>query len=499
MSVFRDRAEDARSAAAGARHVSSVAHVAMLLHKSVQFDSRVRREASALAAAGHRVTVLELAAVPGGRAVLEGFERRSCLPPAWMRRHLPFHLYRLAFLASFVRWQVRLRPDVIHAHDAAMLLPGILGARLTSARLVYDSHELATSVPYRERAWALFVQAVEHLLVPRCAAVITVSDGIARELRRRYGLARDPTVVRNVTALQVRGRGGLRVRLGIDTDAQLVLHQGAPAPARGCEVLLDAIQRLPGAHLAFLGDPEPGYGEVLRQGIRARGLEERVTLLASVPLEDLLAHTAEADVGVTLLQDTCANHRLALPNKLFEYIAAGVPVVASELPEMRSLIERHGVGWCVPPGDPAALAEALDEALRRRRADPELHERLSRAAAELSWPREQRGLLALYAQLALSSKTGEHKPVRAQRRHASQRAVETPSGDAGQRRSERDRSHSQLPTQDRAQLADANQTGVRVGGGHPRLPNRDRAMPGDRTLPGDRAPSLAESHADVRS
>ena len=75
-----------------------------------------------------------------------------------------------------------------------------------------------------------------------------------------------------------------------------------------------------------------------------------MTLLPSVSLDDLLAHTAEADVGVTLLQDTCENHRLALPNKLFEYIAAEVPVVASALPEVQRLIDAYGIGWCVAPG-----------------------------------------------------------------------------------------------------------------------------------------------------
>jgi len=131
----------------------------MLLHKSVEFDSRVRREAAALAREGHDVTVLELAAVPAGER-LDGFARCSAEPPAWMRRHLPFQLYRLAFLAWFVRGLRRLCPDIVHAHDAAMLLPGIIGARLTGARLVYDSHELATSVPYRDRAWAWFVAAI---------------------------------------------------------------------------------------------------------------------------------------------------------------------------------------------------------------------------------------------------------------------------------------------------------------------------------------------------
>jgi glycosyltransferase involved in cell wall biosynthesis len=376
-------------------------HIAMLLHKSVQHDSRVRREASALAGAGHRVTVLELEALPAGGSELEGFERRSCLPPARARR-MPFHLYRLLFLVSFVRALVRLRPDVVHAHDAAMLLPGIIGARLIGAPLVYDSHELATSVPYREYLWSWFVAGIERLVVPRCAAVITVSDGIAERLRQRYRLPRSPTVVRNITALHARGPGGLRMRLGISRDMPLILHQGAPAPARGCELLLAAVRRLPGVHLAFLGDPEPGYATVLRRAAREYGLQDRVTLLPSVALEELLAHTAEADVGVTLLQDTCENHRLALPNKLFEYIAARVPVVASALPETRGLIERHGVGWCVPPGDPLALADTLSLALRERE-DPELRASLARAATELTWEREQQHLIGLYERLATPS------------------------------------------------------------------------------------------------
>jgi glycosyltransferase involved in cell wall biosynthesis len=380
----------------------------------------VRREAGALARAGHEVTVLELAAVPGGEW-LDGFARHSAAPPAWMRRRLPFHLYRFAFLISFVQGLRRLRPDVVHAHDAAMLLPGVIGAQLTGARLVYDSHELATSVPYRERAWAWFVAGIERLVVSRCAAVITVSDGIAERLRRRYSLPRTPTVVRNVTALRKRGPGGLRMALGIDRSTPLILHQGAPAPARGCELLLAAVKQLPGTHLAFLGDPEPGYATALRDAIRDQGLQDRVTLLPSVPLEQLLAHTAEADVGVTLLQDTCENHRLALPNKLFEYIAAGVPVVASALPETRGLVERYGVGWCVAPGDASALAETLEEALRRH-GDPDLRKRLASAAEELSWEHEQRHLIGLYDRLLDPHGTNLVLPLR----HARPEAVHLP-------------------------------------------------------------------------
>ena len=262
----------------------------MLLHKSVEFDSRVRREASALARAGHQVSVLELAAVPAG-ATLDGFARRSVLPPSWVRRRLPSPAYRSMMLLFFVRGVRALRPDIVHAHDAAMLMPGLVGARLVGARLVCDSHELASSVPYRERSWAWFVRTVERLIVPRADAVITVSDGIAARLRDLYGLPVTPTVIRNVSALEPGGRGGLRRRLGIGPEVPLILHQGAPAPDRGCDVLVEAIASVPDARVAFLGNPEPGYGEELEARIRALGLEERVSLLPSVPLAELLAFT----------------------------------------------------------------------------------------------------------------------------------------------------------------------------------------------------------------
>jgi glycosyltransferase involved in cell wall biosynthesis len=444
----------------------------MLLHKSVEFDSRVRREASALAQAGHEVTVLELAAVPAQARTMDGFARRSVLPRAWLRRRLPFNLYRAAFLWCFVAEIRRVRPDVVHAHDAAMLLPGMLGARLTQALLVYDSHELATSVPYRERLWAMFVGGIERLVVPRCAAVITVSEGIAQRLRERYRLPRTPCVVRNVSALTPNGRGGLRAQLGLGgsaASAPLVLHQGAPAPARGCEVLIEALKRLPDVQLAFLGDPEPGYGAGLRSFITAQGMDRRVTLLPSVPLEDLLAHTAEADVGVTLLQDTCLNHRLALPNKLFEYIAAGVPVVAAALPETRRLVETYGVGWCAPPADPVAVAQALKAALDGR-SDPGLRKRLARAAEELCWEREQLRLLALYEWLS-GSGAHEHETVSAQKRYPREPSVIAP-GVPGQRRQESDRAHPELSAQPTAQVAQPDQTRIGVGTPHARLPDR---------------------------
>lgn len=376
----------------------------MLLHKSAVHDARVRREAGALAEAGHEVTVVHLPSETSANA-----EAPYALVSATLRRgrdRLP-HPVKLATEATRLASRAAgLRPDAVHAHDAAMLLPGLAAARAAGARLVYDAHELATGVPYRSAAWARLVALCERAGVPRADVVITVSDGIAERLGQRYRLRRDPVVVRNVPDLPGAGAGAargpgavpdLREKLGIG-GAPLILHQGAAAAGRGCETLIRAVARLHSAHLMFLG-AEDGDAERLAAVAREAGASARTHFMAPAPLESLLSHTAQADVGVSLLEDSCDNHRLALPNKLFEYVAAGVPVVVSELPEMAGLVREHGIGWSADPADPDSVAEALSAALEHGGEDG-LRQRLAVAAAELSWTREKGRLLALYEELA---------------------------------------------------------------------------------------------------
>jgi glycosyltransferase involved in cell wall biosynthesis len=124
-----------------------------------------------------------------------------------------------------------------------------------------------------------------------------------------------------------------------------------------------------------------------------------VHVLPSVPLDRLLTWTREADLGVTLLEDTCENHRLALPNKLFEYIVAGVPVIASRLPEVTRVVESYGIGWTADARDPQDVAAAIAAGLREAR-EPSVREGLERAAADLRWDVERHRLLELYEALA---------------------------------------------------------------------------------------------------
>ena len=371
--------------------------VAILLHKTVVHDGRVLREARALADAGHDVVVVHLPTEDD--PPVAGLRLRAATPPKWTRR-LPRTLWRIIALGSIALGARAERPDVVHANDIATLIPGYLAARLSGAALVYDTHEYAVGVPYRKAVWAWLAATIERLLIGGCDGVITVSDGIAERLQQRYGLTERPVVVRNVPDLPGPAAGiapDLRQQMDIG-DAPLVLHQGAVADGRGGANLVRAVAGMDSAHLLFLG-ADGAFADGLRELGRGVGIDGRLHFHPPVPLAELLSYTTQADVGVSLLEDTCDNHRLALPNKLFEYLAADLPVVVSDLPEMSRLVGEREVGWTTDPGDPADIARVLGLALEER-DDPALHERVRAAAAELNWAHERSRLTGLYTTLA---------------------------------------------------------------------------------------------------
>jgi glycosyltransferase involved in cell wall biosynthesis len=371
--------------------------ICMLLHKSVVHDSRVRREAKGLAADGHDITIVHLApAVVPAEVVAEGYRVVSALPPSLGRRHLPFAAHRVALMRRFVGAVRTLRPDVVHAHDAAMLAPGYVGARLARAQLVYDSHEFATGVAWRTWPWAALVWGIERLIVPRCAAVITVSDGIADRLQRRYRLAERPLVIRNLPDLEVYDHDfqppDLRTELDIGA-APLILHLGAIARDRGCETLIRASAELERSHVLFLGADDAAYVRGLQAVARETGTASRIHFRPSVPVKQVLAYSRQADVGVSLLENTCENHRVALPNKVFEYVAAGIPLVASDLPGLRSGLPDLPNARLVDARDAHAVAAEIRKTLAAGCSG-------NGGPSDATWPREARRLSGLYARLA---------------------------------------------------------------------------------------------------
>ena len=344
-------------------------HVVMLVRNTYTHDSRVEKEARTLAEAGHRVTVVADAG-PG----LPADERRDGIAVHRVARRGP-RIPGLRFLVHEWRLARRLRalqPTVLHAHDTNALVPVALAAKRLGVPYVYDAHDLWLGRPRRDRGRIYFALSqayhgfVERRLVPRAAAVLTVSPPIVGHLRRRYRLPvvhLVPNYPESDTArLERRELRDLPGGEAIDPDLPVVLYLGGLMRGRGIEGLIQAMASVPQAQLVSLGEGQ--LLEPLRAAAASNGA--RVTFLPPVPTDVVNAYAASATVGVSPYVPEGLNNRYSLPNKLFHYLAAGIPVVASDFRQVREVVEGSGSGIVVDTTRPEAIARAI----RRVLADP---------------------------------------------------------------------------------------------------------------------------------
>jgi glycosyltransferase involved in cell wall biosynthesis len=358
-------------------------HVAMLVRNAFTNDTRVEKEARTLVEAGYRVTVMADAgrglAVRESRAGAE-VVRVPRSGPSIPGLRFVLHELRLA------RRLAALRPDILHAHDSNALVPVGLAARRLGIAFVYDAHDLWLGRPRRERSRLYFVLSqawytiVERLLVPRAAATLTVSPPIVEHLRRRYRLG-DVHLVPNypdVTgALERREIRDLPGGDSLEPDRPIVLYLGGLMAGRGLEQLVDAMALVPHAQLVLLGDG------VLRDDLLARAGRSgaRVVALPPVPPDEVVGHAASADVGVSPIVPSCLNYRYSLPNKVFQYMAAGIPIVASDFPQVRDVVDGEDAGVVVDTARPQAIAAAITRVLADPAAAAEMGERGRAAVA----------------------------------------------------------------------------------------------------------------------
>jgi glycosyltransferase involved in cell wall biosynthesis len=282
-------------------------------------------------------------------------------------------------------------PDALHAHDLNTLPVGAALARRLGLPLTYDAHELYPEISTLSRREAGVWRYLERHLAGRADHTLTVCDSIAAEIERRYGVAR-PTVLLNCPA--VGGTNGGAPRKPAAVDEPVILYQGGFSRHRGLDTLVRSAHRLEQGTIVLMG-----WGQIeeeLRALIAGENLEGRVRIVPPVPPGEIVLRAAEASVGVIPYEPIGLNNTYTTPNKLFDYMAAGLPVAASRLPELTRFVEQGEMGLTFAPGDPAALAAVLNEIL----ADPEryrrMRERSEEAGRRYTWERESPKLLALY-------------------------------------------------------------------------------------------------------
>jgi glycosyltransferase involved in cell wall biosynthesis len=410
-------------------------NVAMLVYTDLAHDARVRKEAATLVGDGHRV-VVHVALPIGGKPAPEdvarngGFETRYPTLPAWVGA-----TGGLAVLRRSARWFERTqalvesafadgRPDVLHAHDLDTLAPALRAARAQAVPLVYDDHEASyvDKLPNYVPADASGMKrAALHAVVRRLQSVgeaierdartggvtafVTVSESLADRLAARFGGPR-PTVLRNVPLLrEVPRTDALRRRIDLPRDARLLLYHGTVTEGSGLETAIRALRLLGDGHvLAIIG--RVWRRERYERIAREEHVLDRLRFEPMVPQEELLPLVASADVGLIPTEGNSVGNLYGLPNKLFESMMAGLPVVASDVPEVAAIVRRTGAGLLYPhasPEGPRLLADGVRSLLR----DAALWDRcraagLAAARDEFNWEREATKLTRLYREIGSS-------------------------------------------------------------------------------------------------
>ena len=348
-------------------------------------DHRVQKACAALAESGFRVE-------------LNGRKLPGSLPlPDWPYRS---HRMKMIFKAGplfYLFFNARLffrllisRVDLLYANDLDTLLPNFLVSRIKNIPLIYDSHELFCEVPelqgtpFKKRIW----ESLEGWVVPRLKHCITVNSSIATLFGKKYGVKFN--VVRNIPERENNFIPKKREELGLPVDKKIIILQGAGINIdRGAEELIMAMADVD-ALLLIIGGGD--VWEKLGKLVKVTGLGNKVRLISKIPKGELMHFTYNADLGISIDKSHNPNYFNSLPNKIFDYIHAGVPVLASRLPELVKIVNGFGVGGFINNHDPAHIANCINTMLFSPDV-PAWRENALRAAGTLNWENENQVLM----------------------------------------------------------------------------------------------------------
>lgn len=290
------------------------------------------------------------------------------------------------------------KADLLYANDLDTLLPNYLISRIKSLPLIYDSHELFCEVPellnspIKQKIWL----GIEKRIVPKLKNCITVNDSIAKIFEEKYSVKFN--VVRNISDYDSNFCAKDREALKLPLNKKIILLQGAGINIdRGAEELIDAMKFVDNALLLIIGSGDEW--KILQQKVQDQHLTDKIKLINKLPKDELMHFTYNADLGLSLDKNTNLNYYYSLPNKVFDYMHAGVPILATRLPEIENLITHYNVGDFIESHDPETLALKINEMLSSHKLQ-EYKRNTIAASHELNWSTEKVKLISIIDQLA---------------------------------------------------------------------------------------------------
>jgi len=285
--------------------------------------------------------------------------------------------------------------DIIVSNDLDTLPASYCAGKLRGKKIVYDSHEFFTEVPelvnrnFPRRVWLL----IERLILPRLKHAYTVSTSIAETYNRLYKIQME--VIQNVPLFNDNANDSPETK----TEQKIILYQGSLNVGRGLEQMINAMQFIDNAHFKIIGDGD--IVQQLEQQIKEKALEKKVTIKGRMPFQELPAETSKADLGIALEENIGLNYYYALPNKLFDYIQAGVPVLVSPFPEMQKIVNQYEIGTVYDHKDAKMLAQKIDEIFELKNRYQQWQRNTQKAAKDLCWEKQEETLINIYANAGL--------------------------------------------------------------------------------------------------
>jgi glycosyltransferase involved in cell wall biosynthesis len=370
-------------------------HICFSFLGDIQYDSRLYKCAKSLLEKGFRVSAVTTGE-KSERLDLAGINLKAVSVSelaGGKRRFLSFYMK-----SFWPAWKTD--ANCYFASDLYSLPVAYLAAKLRHAKLVYDSRELYSSIAalHHRRQTQRFWSYVERKIIRRADAVFTVNDSLAELISNRYSIEKPTTLLNCPPRQTVQKSDRLRTVLPIPQGARILLYQGGLQRGRGIHLMVSAIKKVSNAVLVLMGNGNL-RGEIL-EIIKGEKLDQKVFLLDAVPVSQLLTYTSSADLGLCLIENPGASYYYSLPNKLFEYVAAGVPVVASNFPEIASFVESNKVGLAVDPDKEDEVVRAIEQLLTNAELLEGFVKNCAQAANHYTWENESLKLVRVVENLS---------------------------------------------------------------------------------------------------
>ena len=287
--------------------------------------------------------------------------------------------------------------DILHCNDLNALPIGFIVKKFYNKdiKVVYDAHEYETEINGLHGVQKTIVKKLEKFLIKYADEVICVSDAIATEYVKLYGIKKPSLVLNTPPYKEIKKKDLFRKDLNIGKDKTIFLYQGSISRGRGVEIVIESFKAIEDTNAVILF---MGYGELEEYVKEIAKKQKNIYFYPAVSPEVLLDYTSSADFGISTIEDTCLSYRYCLPNKMFEYMMADIPLIVSNLPEMKRVVEQNRVGVVAKENTPEGLKEAIKEAINLDKE--ELYQNIRKVKEVYNWQEQERVLLDVYRRMS---------------------------------------------------------------------------------------------------